>query len=141
VEALLSSRVPDGQIDSATGQADFLVEERRLKRGHVLGVKHVLDVSHDQRRLAHAALAEEHHLEIVAPAAADLGVHRVQLRRRTPRNASAEMQLGDKRITASKLQKECPQVLLDLRQGSVSFVRHSVVKPGVRCFNYGFCSK
>jgi len=25
------------------------------------------------------------------------------------------MQLGDKRITASKLQKECPQVLLDLR--------------------------
>ena len=47
-----------------------------LKRGDVLGVEVVLDVAHDAARLAHAPLAQQHDLEVVAVAAAAPSVTR-----------------------------------------------------------------
>jgi hypothetical protein len=105
MKALLSGSVPDGQIDPPTGKTDFLVEERRLERGHVLGVEDILDIPHDQRGFAHATLAQQHHLEVVAPAVG-LGVHRDsgKLRSRTLGYVWGVIRLAATRITASNSQ-------------------------------------
>ena len=44
-----------------------------LERGDVLGVEVVLDVADDAARLAHAPLAQQHDLEVVASAVTTRG--------------------------------------------------------------------
>ena len=44
-------------------------QSTHLERGDVLGVEVVLDVADDAARLAHAPLAQQHDLEVVAAAA------------------------------------------------------------------------
>ncbi len=62
VEALLPGGVPDGQADTAVADAHSLVQEGGLDGRRLAFGVGVLAETQDERCLAYAPLAEEHHL-------------------------------------------------------------------------------